>query len=225
MLLGGESAWHGFLELATTPVFLGLDVLLLFGLLFHGLNGAPCRAGRHRDRRGPAEGALLVAHDHRRDPARWARRSTSWGAVDGVARPDRNPSMTDRSRRWKVTTYSGVALLVLVTVHMVAHHFVVDEIGGLRTYAQVLDYIANPVILVIECTFLIVVTIHAMLGLRSVLFDFGLSERMQRLVSRGCRAPGRRDDRLRPGTHRRPGVEGLIGTGPWSASSSSRTAI
>jgi succinate dehydrogenase / fumarate reductase cytochrome b subunit len=39
MLLGGEDAWHGFLELATTPVFLGLDVLLLFGLLFHGLNG------------------------------------------------------------------------------------------------------------------------------------------------------------------------------------------
>ena len=39
MLLGGESAWHGFLELATTPLFLGLDVLLLFGLLFHGLNG------------------------------------------------------------------------------------------------------------------------------------------------------------------------------------------
>ena len=90
-----------------------------------------------------------------------------------------------RSRRWKVTTYSGVAVLVLVTVHMVAHHFVVDEIGGLRTYAQVLDYIANPVILVIECTFLIVVTIHAMLGLRSVLLDFGLSDRMKRLVSRG----------------------------------------
>ncbi len=39
MLLGGEDAWHGFLELATTPLFLGLDVLLLFGLLFHGLNG------------------------------------------------------------------------------------------------------------------------------------------------------------------------------------------
>jgi succinate dehydrogenase / fumarate reductase cytochrome b subunit len=39
MLLGGEDAWDGFLELATTPVFLGLDVLLLFGLLFHGLNG------------------------------------------------------------------------------------------------------------------------------------------------------------------------------------------
>lgn len=39
MLLRGEDAWNGFLRLATTPVFLGLDVLLIFGLLFHGLNG------------------------------------------------------------------------------------------------------------------------------------------------------------------------------------------
>jgi succinate dehydrogenase / fumarate reductase cytochrome b subunit len=38
-LLGGEDAWNGFLELATTPLFLGLDVLLVFGLLAHGLNG------------------------------------------------------------------------------------------------------------------------------------------------------------------------------------------
>lgn len=102
-----------------------------------------------------------------------------------ASRAPTEPVDDHRSRRWKVTTYSGVALLALVTVHMVAHHFVVDEIGGLRTYAQVLDYIANPVILVIECTFLIVVTIHAMAGLRSVLLDFGLSERMKRLVSRG----------------------------------------
>ena len=39
MLLRGEAAWDGFLRLATTPAFLGLDVLLIFGLLFHGLNG------------------------------------------------------------------------------------------------------------------------------------------------------------------------------------------
>ena len=39
MLLRGEDAWQGFLRLATTPAFLGLDVLLIFGLLFHGLNG------------------------------------------------------------------------------------------------------------------------------------------------------------------------------------------
>jgi succinate dehydrogenase hydrophobic anchor subunit len=95
-----------------------------------------------------------------------------------------------RSRIWRATALSGVAVLVLVTVHMVAHHFVVDEIGGLRTYPQVLDYIANPVIFVLECLFLVVVTIHAMLGVRSVLFDLGLSARAQRLVSRGLTVLG-----------------------------------
>ena len=39
LLLFGEDAWGDFLRLATTTVFLWLDVLLLFGLLYHGLNG------------------------------------------------------------------------------------------------------------------------------------------------------------------------------------------
>ncbi len=71
---------------------------------------------------------------------------------------------------------------------MVAHHFVVERIGGLRTYDHVLEYIANPVIFVIESLFLVVVTIHAMLGLRSVLFDFGIGERSAAARQQG---PGR----------------------------------
>jgi succinate dehydrogenase / fumarate reductase cytochrome b subunit len=39
MLLQGESAWNDFVKLATNVVFLLLDVLLVFGLLYHGLNG------------------------------------------------------------------------------------------------------------------------------------------------------------------------------------------
>ncbi|HEX7247854.1 MAG TPA: succinate dehydrogenase [Actinomycetota bacterium] len=39
LLLGGEGSWSDFLEIATTPLFLGFDVLLVFGLLAHGLNG------------------------------------------------------------------------------------------------------------------------------------------------------------------------------------------
>jgi succinate dehydrogenase cytochrome b subunit len=38
-LLRGPSAWDSFLGLATKPLFLLLDVLLVFGLLAHGLNG------------------------------------------------------------------------------------------------------------------------------------------------------------------------------------------
>ena len=50
--------------------------------------------------------------------------------------------------------------------------------------------IVHPVIFVLECLFLVVVTIHALLGVRSVLFDLGLSARAQRLVSRGLIALG-----------------------------------
>jgi succinate dehydrogenase cytochrome b subunit len=39
ILLFGASAWDDFLGLATSSFFLGLDVVLLAGLLFHGLNG------------------------------------------------------------------------------------------------------------------------------------------------------------------------------------------
>ena len=39
MLLRGASAWSGFLRLATSWLFLSLDVLLIFGILYHGLNG------------------------------------------------------------------------------------------------------------------------------------------------------------------------------------------
>jgi succinate dehydrogenase / fumarate reductase cytochrome b subunit len=39
MLLQGEAGWDRFIALARTPLFLSLDVILLFGVLFHGLNG------------------------------------------------------------------------------------------------------------------------------------------------------------------------------------------
>jgi succinate dehydrogenase hydrophobic anchor subunit len=90
-----------------------------------------------------------------------------------------------RSRTWRWTAVTGIALLVLVTIHMVAHHFVVEEIGGLRSYDDVIAYISTPIIFVIEGIFLVVVTIHAMLGLRSVLFDLGLGASRRRLVDRG----------------------------------------
>ncbi len=94
---------------------------------------------------------------------------------------------TSRSQTvvWRATAFTGIALLALVTVHMVAHHFVVESVGGLRTYDQVLDYIANPLIFAIECLFLVVVTVHAMLGLRSVLFDVATGERTRAWISRG----------------------------------------
>jgi len=95
-----------------------------------------------------------------------------------------------RSRTWRWTAGSGAVLLVLVTIHMVANHFVLEQVGGLRTYPQVLAYIHNPVIFVVESALLVAVTAHAMLGLRSVLLDFGLSGRSKRRLDRALVALG-----------------------------------
>jgi succinate dehydrogenase hydrophobic anchor subunit len=83
-------------------------------------------------------------------------------------------------RLWHWTAGSGMALVLLATLHIVAQHFIVDQKGGLRTYGEVLSYISNPVIFVLEAGFLIAVTIHAMLGIRSVLHDLDLSSRSVR---------------------------------------------
>lgn len=38
-LTAGPAAWDGFVALARSPIFLALDVILIIGLLVHGLNG------------------------------------------------------------------------------------------------------------------------------------------------------------------------------------------
>ena len=101
-----------------------------------------------------------------------------------------DPVDAGRPSSWLSTALTGMALLALVTIHMVAHHFVVEEVGGLRTYAQVLAYIGNPLMLATEATFLVVVTWHAMLGLRAVMLDLALPARLERLVRPGVTVLG-----------------------------------
>jgi succinate dehydrogenase hydrophobic anchor subunit len=103
----------------------------------------------------------------------------------------RRPPRTARSAgEWRTMTLTGLGLLVLVTVHMVANHFVVKSIGGLRDYQQVLTYIANPAIFTIESLFLLFVTVHAMLGLRGVLLDLDPGPRLRRWIDRGLAVLG-----------------------------------
>jgi len=81
---------------------------------------------------------------------------------------------------WQVI--SGVLLVVLATIHMVANHFVVP--GGLRTYADVVSYIGTPAIFVLETLFLVVVTSHALLGVRAIILDLSPSDRAARRLDR-----------------------------------------
>lgn len=83
---------------------------------------------------------------------------------------------------WVLQAVTGAAVLVLVSVHMIANHFVVPE--GLRDYAQVVAYLSSPLVVALEVTFLTTVTWHALLGVRAILFDFGFSGRVERWITR-----------------------------------------
>ena len=61
-LLAGPSAWSGFLRRATTPVFLGLDVILIAGCSDPRPERAPRGADRQRLRPRPSEGDVVDAH-------------------------------------------------------------------------------------------------------------------------------------------------------------------
>ena len=100
-------------------------------------------------------------------------------AITGQAARDRQ----QRSRAgalWLVQAISGLLLVLLLGLHMVAHHFVAA--GGLRNFQEVLAYVSNPAIFFIEVVFLVFVTIHAMLGLRAVVRDLGLSPSAARAI-------------------------------------------
>ncbi|MGB3716208.1 MAG: hypothetical protein WA996_17445 [Candidatus Promineifilaceae bacterium] len=91
-----------------------------------------------------------------------------------VARPDSAGTI------WLIQIITGALLILLLGLHMIAHHFVVE--GGLRTYQDVIDYVSNPVIFVLEILFLIVVAPHAVLGLQNIVLDLGPSKDTERWI-------------------------------------------
>ena len=85
------------------------------------------------------------------------------------------------SSGWLWQVFTGVGLVFLLGLHFIANHFIVK--GGLRDFANVVSYLRNPIILVLEVLFLVVVTTHAMLGVRAIVTDFGLSDRIEKRLS------------------------------------------
>lgn len=84
---------------------------------------------------------------------------------------------------WLMQVVTGILLVVLLLVHLVANHFVVP--GGLQSYQDVVNYLSNPLILVLELIFLLVVTSHALLGVRAILLDRGLTVAATSRLDRG----------------------------------------
>jgi len=70
---------------------------------------------------------------------------------------------------WLSKFITGALIIFLIGIHLVVNHFVAE--GGLQTFQDVIRYFSNPVIVLMEIVFLIVVVAHALVGLRSVILD------------------------------------------------------
>ena len=99
---------------------------------------------------------------------------------------DRMPFDATRTRTragtlWLVKAVSGVALIGFLGLHLVAQHFLVE--GGLRTYADVVAYLRQPLALIAEIGLLASVIVHAALGVRAILVEMLPSDRALRRAS------------------------------------------
>lgn len=94
-----------------------------------------------------------------------------------------NKPVRERASSWSwiLQAGTGALLLVLLGLHMVVQHFVVE--GGLRDYQHVVQYLSNPFVFLLEIAFLITVTWHALLGVRAILLDLGLKPATEQKLS------------------------------------------
>ena len=99
---------------------------------------------------------------------------------------DRVPFEVARARTragtlWLVKAVSGVLLIGFLGLHLVAQHFLVE--GGLRSYADVVAYLRQPLALIAEIGLLASVLVHAALGVRAILVEILPSEGALRRAS------------------------------------------
>jgi succinate dehydrogenase hydrophobic anchor subunit len=79
---------------------------------------------------------------------------------------------------WLVKIATGVLVVVFILVHLVVNHLVAE--GGLLSYADVVRYLANPWITLMESCFLVIVVAHSLVGTRSIILDLDPPARLQR---------------------------------------------
>jgi succinate dehydrogenase hydrophobic anchor subunit len=86
-----------------------------------------------------------------------------------------NPS-NENAWLWLAKIVTGVLVIVLILVHIVVNHLVVQ--GGLLTYADVIAYVATPGIALLESCFLVIVVTHSLLGFRGIVLDLNPSSKL-----------------------------------------------
>jgi succinate dehydrogenase hydrophobic anchor subunit len=81
---------------------------------------------------------------------------------------------------WLFKIVTGVLVVVFLGIHFIVQHLVNPD--GLLTFQQVVQWVSNPWVALMEGTFLVLAVFHALLGVRSVLLDLQPSQGIIRVI-------------------------------------------
>ena len=76
---------------------------------------------------------------------------------------------------WLIKIISGLILIIILFIHLYVNHLLAPE--GLLDFDGVIKYFQNPIIPIMEGTFLIFVVVHSLLGLRAIILDLNPSRK------------------------------------------------
>jgi succinate dehydrogenase hydrophobic anchor subunit len=85
------------------------------------------------------------------------------------------PKRGETTWLWLLKIVTGVLVVVILGVHLVVNHLVSPD--GLLSFQEVVVYLSNPWVALMEGTFLVLAVFHALLGVRSVFLDLHPSQR------------------------------------------------
>ena len=76
---------------------------------------------------------------------------------------------------WLIKIISGLTLIIILFIHLYVNHLLAPE--GLLDFNGVIAYFQNPIVPIMEGTFLIFVVVHSLLGLRAIILDLNPSRK------------------------------------------------
>jgi succinate dehydrogenase hydrophobic anchor subunit len=88
------------------------------------------------------------------------------------------PKRGETTWLWLLKIITGVLVVIILGIHLIVNHLVSPE--GLLTFQEIVVYLSNPWVALMEGTFLVLAVVHALLGVRSVVLDLHPSQRFIR---------------------------------------------
>ena len=81
------------------------------------------------------------------------------------------PRPGENTWTWLLKVATGPLLVLVLALHFTVNHYLGSMSSGLMTYADVIRYFQNPLIVGIEILFLVTVVTHSLLGFHGILLD------------------------------------------------------